>query len=118
MNYVYSTVTGPVCIAQYSAPPPGSLPEIMRSVTIKGGANLPNRHGDTPTATETAVTDDELAFLMGQPMFLKHVKDGFFVVRPSEAKLDFIAADMTPKDRCAPKTDADFEKPPVVAKAA
>lgn len=115
MPYVYSTVTGPISIVKYSTPPPGGLPEVVHSVTIKGGANLANRHGDTPNATVTELTDAELAFCMEQPMFRQHVADKFFTVWGTEIRTDAIVVDMVPKDRSAPKTPEDFPK---AAKAA
>jgi hypothetical protein len=113
MAWVFSTATHSIRFTQWELPKnPRVLPKAGRSVTIKGGANLADKHLHTPNGVATEVSDDDLAFLMGNDAFMKAVKSGYMVVDRNKANLDSVVNDMKPKDGSAPKVPGDFEKDP------
>lgn len=109
MPWIYSTVTGPMRFVEYEIPKnERQLATVKREVTIKGGANLPLKSLETPAAVATEVSNEELAFLMNNDSFKDGCSKGFLRVEAHKFEPQVVANDMTPKDGCAPKTDADF----------
>ena len=113
MPYVFSTATRTIDFVEYSKPDnPRVLPAILRKVTVKGGANVADKHVHTPNGVATLVTDDDMAFLVGNAEFNRAVKCGFMRIERDQANMDSVVNDMTPKDGCAPKVPGDFEQDP------
>ena len=109
MPHVYSTATAHIKYVEYDKPESDRvLPRVIRSVEIKGGANLPTKTLETPAAVRTEVSNEDLAFLMNNDKFKEHVAKGFMRVEASNFLAETVANDMTPKDGCAPKTPEDF----------
>lgn len=115
MPYVFSTATNNTVYVEYGEPVAGGLPPVKRRVTINGGANLPTKLLVTPQGVATKITDDEAAFLRTNKAFIRHSNAGFMklqngaIIGDAQAKAGKVAADMTAKDKSAPKTAADFK---------
>lgn len=110
-NYIYSTLTADNAYAIYENNPNADIPVIERKILIKGGANVADRKTlYTPKGVVTQVSDEDLALLEKDYSFQQHVKNGFIKVERHEAPVEKIVADMTPKDKSAPKTPNDFLK--------
>ncbi len=89
----------------------GTPNQPLKTVNIKGGANVINRIGITPTAVMTKVTDDELATCNADPAFARHIKNGFIVVTKTEQKsTKTVSKNMEKGDGSAQLTDAKIEK--------
>lgn len=88
----------------------GQIPQIKRSLTIRGGANLMNKHLFTPNGVATPITESDLAFLTANAMFMAKVADGFFSIIGDDGDTERRARDMWAKDGTAPKTEADFAR--------
>lgn len=115
MPYVYSTNSTSVGYTEYRpGQGAGGLPTPIRTVVVKGGANVANKNLVTPYGVATRVSDDDAAFLSTNADFIRHRKAGF--VRIDDRKMDpeVPAADMEARDGSAPLVDADFDKPPKV----
>ena len=117
--YICSTATAHLEIVQYRTDA-GPLPKVVRKVNLLGGANLPPKTLVTPKGVLTPVSADDLDFLIGNAEFQRLKRAGFVeIIRgKSEDDLDAAVSGMEPKDRSAPKTPKDFEKPPAVSVAA
>lgn len=118
MPYVYSTATASNVYRFYKKGG-GDLPVADGEVTIKGGANVANKHLMTPLGIVTRVTDDEAEKLKHHPTFKKHMERGFMTIRNDHVDGEVAAADMQGRDGSAPLTDNDFAegKEPVVGSA-
>lgn len=110
-NFVFSTLTTPVSFVEYGPKREGSFPEVVRRVTIMGGANVPAKTLITPKGVVTAVSDEEAGFLATNKQFAGMSAKGFVVLARNKDDLDRALLDMTPKDGCAPKVPEDFRKP-------
>lgn len=78
---------------------------IIKTIRIKGGANVRNKYTlATPTGVVTEVSDEDLALLQKDPAFKIHVAKGFMKVMSTE-KVD--VSDMEKKDRSAQLTDSE-----------
>ena len=92
----------------------GDLPTMERSVTIKGGSNLPTKHMLTSIGYMTEVSDEDFSWLQENEVFKLHKKNGFITVRDKPTDAEKVATDMETRDQSAPLVDADFtEKPPI-----
>lgn len=110
MVYVYSTATATIDYVEYNKPSDKNmLPQVIRKVTIKGGANVADKHLFTPNGVVTEVTPEDYAFLAQNQSFIQHVTDGFHVVEKTRFDVDSVVNDMEPKDRSAPLTPEDYE---------
>ena len=118
MPKIVSTMTDSVDYADYHKPDGGGTPELKRTVTVKGGANRADKRlvllGEGQTSRkgiETEVTDEELAFLQGHPLFQTHVKNGFIeVVKSGKADPEKVAKNMEPADKATQLTEADLDE--------
>lgn len=118
-HFVFSTATSALEFVQYSTPKdPRVLPEVLRTVRVKGGANLADKHLLTPNGVMTQVTDDEADFLVQNAAFLDAMKRGFIRIERHAANMDSVVNDMVPKDRSAPKTPEDYAKAPSIGAVA
>jgi hypothetical protein len=111
-RYVFSTITTPVTIVEYTPYVPNSIPSVVRKFTIQGGANCPDKFMRTPRGIATPITPADYEFLIHNDMFLEHMAGGFVQFGHSENDVERAARDMTPKDRSAPKTTADYRDLP------
>lgn len=107
--YIFSTLAADVSYTGYSETKGDALPKVQMSVVVKGGAGVANRRTiETPRGVVTIVTDEEAKFLAGNPVFVKHMKNGFVQISESNADGDEAAADMTGRDASAPLVDEDL----------
>lgn len=107
-HYVYSTLSSPQAYTIWRKAE-SDLPLKEHTVHIAGGANVANGHFLTPRGVLTVVEDADMDQLLNCDMFQRHVERGFIRIEAKEAKVDAVAADMTPKDASAPATAADFK---------
>lgn len=110
--FVVSTCSTPIRFVEYHehSLTKGQIPQIKGGVVIRGGANLMNKHLYTPNGVATPITDDQLAFLSNNKMFMRSVADGFFTVIGDDGDTERAAKSMKAKDGTAPKTEKDFER--------
>ena len=114
MPYVFSTLTASNTYVKYNPQGGGDLPSVDRSVTIKGGSNLPNKHMLTSIGYMTEVSDEDMSWLQEDEIFKLHVKNGYIKVRDKPADAEKVATDLNTRDQSAPLVEQDFsEKPPV-----
>lgn len=99
-----------------------SARSVLKSIHVKGGANLTNTHNYghssltadglpiwTPSGNVTRVTDEELALLKEHPVFKQHLEQGYVKIlakAPSDSgdTLDKVTSEMTSRDNSAPHT--------------
>jgi hypothetical protein len=110
MPYVYSTATADNTYVEYHPPAgEGSMRNIKRRMTIRGGAGLPaKRTLITPYGLATEVTDDGLAWLLTLPAFQRHMERGFITHSKTKKDADKMAATMTQRDGSAQLVPNDF----------
>lgn len=101
--YVYSTVTASIAYKIGD-----------KTIVIKGGANVTDKHMWTPRGVATNVTREELDELRKIPSFAKREKNGFFSTSQFEKNPDKVAGDMAGADKSA---QADVEKLEATSKA-
>lgn len=94
--YVYSTVTASIAYTVGD-----------KTIVIKGGANVTDKHMWTPRGVATEVTKDELEELRKIPSFASREKDGYFSTSQFEKNANKVAGDMAGADKSA---QADVEK--------
>jgi hypothetical protein len=112
MVFVFSTMTSGVDYAIYDTSIPGGVPVILKKITINGGANLVNERGDTPKGVVTQLSDEDFALLEQDSVFKIHLASGnVWITKDKEVALETVVADMNPKDKSAPLTPEDFDKP-------
>ena len=101
--YVYSTVTASIAYKIGD-----------KSIVIKGGANVTDKHMWTPRGVATEVTREELDELRKIPSFASREKNGFFSTSQFEKNPNKVADDMAGADKSA---QADVEKLEETSKA-
>ncbi len=101
--YVYSTVTASIAYTVGD-----------KTIVIKGGANVTDKHMWTPRGVATEVTKDELEELRKIPSFSSREKDGYFSTSQFEKNANKVAGDMAGADKSA---QADVEKLEETSKA-
>ncbi len=110
-NFVYSTLSRSRHYTGWSRPSEKTMkPEIIWQVLIHGGANIPTspeseRGRFTPKGIRTEISEEQLAQLQQNSVFLKHQEQGYIIVVSSEIDPDIVARDMKEKDASAPLTD-------------
>ena len=109
-NYVFSTLTCDNKYNIYEPKLPGDkLNKLLKSVTIRGGANMNDRKFlITHKGVATKVSDEDLECLNNNKVFARHKERGFIVVDSQKRNANKVAASMTPKDKSAPKVEKDF----------
>lgn len=120
MPYVYSTATNDGTYCLYNKAPAGAnAPRVVKkSVTIKGGHGraVYNNGGNfgmvhTPYGVATAVSDEDLQFLLENKSFQRHVEAGFMTYDKAKTPdAEKKAKSMTQKDGSHPLTAKDFQK--------
>lgn len=111
-RYVFSTITTPVAVVEYTKYVPNSVPQVVRKFIIQGGANCPDKFMRTPRGVATPITPADHEFLIHNDKFLEMMADGFVTFGHDENDVDRAVRDMVPKDRSAPKTSADYRDMP------
>ena len=101
--YVYSTVTASIAYKIGD-----------KTIIIKGGANVTDKHMWTPRGVATEVTREELDELRKIPSFASREKDGYFSTSQFERDANKVAGDMAGADKSA---QADVEKLEETSKA-
>jgi len=80
-----------------------------RGVLIKGGANVANKHLQTPRGVMTQVTAEQLEILEACPSFLRHKERGFIKVEQVEVAVEKVISDMVQRSPDAPLVPEDYE---------
>lgn len=106
MPYVYSTMSNSVDYTEYRHEKDLNIP--VRTVTVQGGANVPNKALVTPLGVATRISDEDLEFLKKHPVFIQHEKAGFIMVKEKRFNPEVVAADMKGRDRSAPYVPQDY----------
>src|SRR3954469_25870578 len=101
MPYVYSTNSTNVAYTEYDYTVP-DLPREVRTVHVKGGANVADKRVVTPCGVCTEISDEDAAFLAQDPNFIRHQKAGFVKLSAHRVDPEIPVADMTQRDRSAP----------------
>lgn len=106
MPYITSTMSASVNYCVY-AKTVGGLQKVVKEITVKGGANVIDKHFITPEGVVTAVTDEELALLMENETFKLHMQNGYVKVHKRN---ELNTKDLEKEDNSAQLTDDKFEK--------
>lgn len=116
MPLIVSTMTDSVEYTQYRHSEGGGTPEAIKSVIVKGGANLAQKRlvilgeGSTKAGISTRVTDEELEFLEAHPLFQTHKKGGFIeVTKFSKTDPEKLAKEMALDKASSQITEADTD---------
>lgn len=104
-NFVASTLTNAQEYTVYSAD--GLSP--VRSIRINGGHGLNNRHLITLNGAITEVNDQDLELLRKNPLFQRHVDNGFITVT-SDDNAERVAGDLESRDDSAPLNQNDVDE--------
>ena len=112
MPFVYSTMTASNAYATYAPSAEGSNapPICIRAIKIEGGANTTNTHSQTRLGACTEVTDEELATLKKDRVFLRQLDRGFLTVEMKKAASKKVVKNLTASDLSAPLTPASDKK--------
>jgi hypothetical protein len=111
MIHIASTATSPLRFVHYDLTQDERMvPRELASVTIRGGANLPNKVLMTPKGAVTSIPDKDWEWLCKDVLFLKMVNDGFLTIIGDPREAEHAYRDLTAKDGCAPKTESDFAR--------
>lgn len=105
--YVYSTLSSSQRYTAYDGNK--DLPRAQKSVLIKGGANVADKHFQTPRGVVTQITEEQLAFLKKDPMFQRHVERGFITYDEKRVDVEKVASNMEGRDTSSPLEPGDFE---------
>lgn len=113
--YVYSTSTCAVSYCVYEENSPNDIAVLKEwsdgqpmKVTIEGGHGVSDKHMFTPQGVCTKVSDREMALLLDNKAFLRHMDKGFKSYDKKKVSAEKKARDMAAKDKSAPLTPADF----------
>jgi len=109
--YVYSTLTA---AQEYTGWEKGSndLPVVSKVVRIYGGANLTTKHLITPEGAVTEISAEDEAFLLANPIFKVHAKNGFVRIDRKDMPIEKGAVGLEKRDQSAPDNPSDFREIP------
>jgi hypothetical protein len=107
--FIYSTLSNNQLYTKYLANPGGDMPRVDRTVLIKGGANVADKHFVTPLGVVTEISAEDYELLKENKLFQTHVENGFITTDAKHVNIDKIVADMTGADQSAPLTPQDYE---------
>lgn len=114
MPQIVSTLSTGMDYTIYAENLHGGANTVVKIITIKGGAGVARRGGDTgiftPEGQTTEVSDEDLAYLKSNPVFQTHVDHGYVQILVSAAKIEKAVKDMSKKDASAPLVDEDFKQ--------
>lgn len=119
MPHIASTMTSDVKYTRWISNPGGI--NTKRPVTVgkdhvlvKGGHGVAQRQDNgglvTPNGVITAVTDEELEFLMKDETFQTHLKHGAVKVLKQNTTPEKAVKDMEQENKAGPLTEKDFKK--------
>ncbi|OWK39543.1 hypothetical protein [Fimbriiglobus ruber] len=103
MYHIFSTMANSTKYIKYRQAPQKDLNIAERSVLIKGGSGMHQKHLGTPLGVHTAVSDEDMDWLKDDLHFKQHMTKGYITVRKAEVNPEVAAAEMITHD---PKTDA------------
>lgn len=106
-KYIYSTLANDNAYTVYVKGP--DLPSVARTILVKGGVGVADKRFDTPRGVVTTVTDEEAEVLQENPIFQRHMKNGFITIDDAKADPEKVAADMESRDPGGPLVPGDFE---------
>lgn len=116
MPYVFSTLTANTEYTVYAnkvdeKASAGSIATPIKSVLVKGGANVNTRLIGAQPGHRTEISDEDALFLMDHPLFKTHQENGFVKIEDSKLKVEKAVKDMQARDASAPldTTKGDFE---------
>ncbi len=107
--FVYSTLTCDNAYTLYEKTPPEQLSKPRRSIIIKGGANVANKHVLTAKGIVTQVSEADMEILKQNDHFMLHHKNGYITWEKHKEDPERVAKDMKAKDAGAPKVPEDFK---------
>ncbi len=105
--HVYSTLANDQRYVNYVTNPDG-IPLPTSDIFIKGGAGVANDRLITPYGVATEFPEEHLVGLKKNPVFQRHEKDGYIIVRERKADAEKVATDMNALDPSKPLTPADY----------
>lgn len=105
--YVYSTLTNDQAYTIYSVGANG-VPQMVKTINIKGGSNRADKRFHTPLGVATAITEDDLALLKGCELFQIHEANGYITYDTEKRDAEKVATEMEGRDESAPLVAADF----------
>lgn len=107
MPFVYSTLTADNEYVSYTKGA-SDMPRAEQRVLIKGGAGVATKHLETPLGFVTEVSEDELTFLLKNPVFQLHVKNKFITYDGQKMDIEKVVSDMASRDGSAPMVPQDI----------
>ncbi len=115
-QYVFSTITNTTCYCHYETSP-HHMPVLKKKVEIRGGHGVNAAHNPkqktnfyTPKGIVTAVSDEDMDFLLSNESFQRHIKSGFITYDKRDVNPEKKVINMNKKDGSAPLTPEDYEK--------
>lgn len=105
--YIISTLSSGVDYSFYKTAPNGQ-DIVYKTVSIKGGANVPDKNTlFIPKGVETKITDEEYELLKTHAVFQLHVDKGFIkVIKTSAKDIEKAVETLEKEDTSAPLTPA------------
>lgn len=117
MVYIFSTLSTNQLYTKYLKSEANELARVDRTVLVKGGANVADKHFVTPRGVVTEVSDEDYALLKDNDLFNTHVKNGYITVEEKNVNVDKVVSNMTSADESAPLTPESYivedKAPPV-----
>ena len=110
MPYILSKLSNSQNYTQYAKGLDGDQINIpIKSVYIKGGADVTNKNLETPEGIVNKVSADDLAFLLENKDFQSHLEKGYVKYYDTEPNVDKEVEKMT-KDNSKQLTKSDYTK--------
>jgi cbb3-type cytochrome oxidase cytochrome c subunit len=109
MIYVYSTLSCNQLYTKYVKSAGGDMSRLEKSVLIKGGANVADKHFITPRGVVTEVSAADYEFLKENKLFKLHVANGYVTTDAKNVNIEKVVTDMTGADKSAPLTPEDYQ---------
>lgn len=106
-KYVFSTLPAANQYTVYTKDGNG-MPVPDKSITIKGGAGVADRRGDTPLGVMTELTDAEYDLIKDNAAFRRHVERKFIIVSSEKLDAENVAADQNRESPDKPVTDDEL----------
>lgn len=106
--FIYSTLTANNIFRVFGESVNG-LPNVKKTILIKGGAGVANSHIITPRGVVTEVEDEDLKLLEEHAQFKRMVERGFLLVERKQADVEVVVKNMKKKDKSAPKVPEDYK---------
>jgi len=95
---------------------PDGAPLLIKSIAIKGGAQVADGTGFnlvTPLGVVTRLNDDEAELLAAHPVYIKHHADGFVSIESVREEVEKVVGDsmkLPDESEGAPVTEASIAK--------